>query len=570
MAAQNTPIDEEIIKLFVEGLGWQVRPVQGLIATHNGIGAVWLQGPPSELPHDVIGVSVNRELYWKMSGVLRRLPLMGRSIPPSLLQRWNDCSASANPTADRLRFHLGKLFDPNLLATDLAAVIKDFLEFGKTHVYVQKASQRSSVLASQEYDTLQVVATTLTRIIALWIVQSSQTMSIHGRTDYLSALYCDWQQNGGPYRLGQRLNLLFFCALGQPSRMARKLLAPQIGQVDCLGSGLFQPTAEEVGTGLDDGLFLGDEALSTVFSQNGMLNRFVAELQVPGRIHDSVSVNAATLSTAIDKAFDSFSQHEMTDNTLSRTIDMLVDTHAWYGRLMCQALESLKKDNPDVNVPDLVSKRLRGYEADAFAVLWARLRLGVWSWHLAGGPITLPDLRDVIVHARVTTQVQRQLTWVETSQQEFKSRFEWNSRTGQVDPQLRFGVLKTIAGFLNSQGGVLWIGVQDDGNIIGIENELARIEELSPLEVFENKIRQAIQNQIEPLPLDSVSVEFVHKDGKQLCKISVKPRIGVSYLHEPKNGGSHELVCVRDGARTISLTGKARDQFIISRSEFLA
>ena len=53
---------------------------------------------------------------------------------------------------------------------------------------------------------------------------------------------------------------------------------------------------------------------------------------------------------------------------------------------------------------------------------------------------------------------------------EFKSTLRWDVKLGQNNPKIvTHAVLKTIAAFLNTEGGDLLIGVEDDGHVIGIE-----------------------------------------------------------------------------------------------------
>src|SRR5690606_7021705 len=44
-----------------------------------------------------------------------------------------------------------------------------------------------------------------------------------------------------------------------------------------------------------------------------------------------------------------------------------------------------------------------------------------------------------------------------------------NLHTGEKDARMELAVLKTIAGFLNTQGGTLVVGVSDDGSPVGLE-----------------------------------------------------------------------------------------------------
>jgi len=47
--------------------------------------------------------------------------------------------------------------------------------------------------------------------------------------------------------------------------------------------------------------------------------------------------------------------------------------------------------------------------------------------------------------------------------------YAMNLKTGKSGKEIEIGWLKTIAAFMNSDGGILLIGVNDDGKIVGIE-----------------------------------------------------------------------------------------------------
>jgi len=54
---------------------------------------------------------------------------------------------------------------------------------------------------------------------------------------------------------------------------------------------------------------------------------------------------------------------------------------------------------------------------------------------------------------------------------EFKSTLRCNLHTGKADKKMENACLKTIAAFLNCTGGVLLVGVDDDGNALGLSND---------------------------------------------------------------------------------------------------
>ena len=54
---------------------------------------------------------------------------------------------------------------------------------------------------------------------------------------------------------------------------------------------------------------------------------------------------------------------------------------------------------------------------------------------------------------------------------EFKSSFRYDYRLQKVNKALEAVIIKTLAGFMNTQGGSLLIGVADDGSIVGLEHD---------------------------------------------------------------------------------------------------
>ncbi len=59
----------------------------------------------------------------------------------------------------------------------------------------------------------------------------------------------------------------------------------------------------------------------------------------------------------------------------------------------------------------------------------------------------------------------------ESDKLEFKSTLRWNLHINKADKKIENACLKTIAAYLNSDGGVLLIGVDDDGNALGLIND---------------------------------------------------------------------------------------------------
>ena len=57
----------------------------------------------------------------------------------------------------------------------------------------------------------------------------------------------------------------------------------------------------------------------------------------------------------------------------------------------------------------------------------------------------------------------------ESASLEFKSTVRMNLKTGKNGKEIELAWLKNVVAFMNSDGGILLIGVDDDGKIVGIE-----------------------------------------------------------------------------------------------------
>lgn len=64
----------------------------------------------------------------------------------------------------------------------------------------------------------------------------------------------------------------------------------------------------------------------------------------------------------------------------------------------------------------------------------------------------------------------------EDNNTEFKSSIRWDHKQGKINKELEKPVLKTIVAFLNTNGGKVIIGVNDEKKIIGIEKDISTLK----------------------------------------------------------------------------------------------
>ncbi len=157
---------------------------------------------------------------------------------------------------------------------------------------------------------------------------------------------------------------------------------------------------------------------------------------------------------------------------------------------------------------------------------------------------------------RQKEDIQRLIRDGESNRLEFKSTLRTNLETGETDKRMEKAVLKTIVAFLNTDGGNLLIGVDDDGDIIGAD-----------IQSFENKdkmglhLTNLIASKIGNSFLPFITFNLIDFDDKVVIRVKCDPcPMPVFY-----KDGKIEIFYVRSGPRTEELTGMTLISYIRNR-----
>ena len=132
----------------------------------------------------------------------------------------------------------------------------------------------------------------------------------------------------------------------------------------------------------------------------------------------------------------------------------------------------------------------------------------------------------------------------ESEHVEFKSTLRYNLFTEKFDKNIEHAILKSIAAFLNSEGGTLLVGVNDDGLPVGLEKDGFKNDDKTSLFVI-NLIREYIG--VHQMLFVSIVIETINNE--KLMRIDCKPCDIPSYL----NHNNSEKFYVRTGASTNEL-----------------
>ena len=158
----------------------------------------------------------------------------------------------------------------------------------------------------------------------------------------------------------------------------------------------------------------------------------------------------------------------------------------------------------------------------------------------------------------------------ESDSLEFKSSARWNMRAGKRDDAMETVIAKTVAAFMNSGGGTLLIGVDDDGRLIGLGPDYATLK-TPDADRFELWIRdlwgQRLGTNAAALPLLDFAEASDPQEGyerQEVCRVTIPPALGPVYLRGPKGKGEAEL-WVRVGNSTRRLEVADAVQYVATR-----
>jgi len=119
-----------------------------------------------------------------------------------------------------------------------------------------------------------------------------------------------------------------------------------------------------------------------------------------------------------------------------------------------------------------------------------------------------------------TEKIMRTLRTGESKTIEFKQTFSLDVKTDKKEKYIEKVILKTLVAFLNTDGGILLVGVSDNKNIIGIQREIQKYYKNDDkfLLHFKNLIKSAIGESFYPL----INYRLVDVEKYKILRIDCK------------------------------------------------
>lgn len=122
----------------------------------------------------------------------------------------------------------------------------------------------------------------------------------------------------------------------------------------------------------------------------------------------------------------------------------------------------------------------------------------------------------------------------------------------EAQKEVRKSATKTIAGFLNSDGGTLLVGVSDDGSVLGIEPDFEYLKkDKQNTDGWLLSLRGLVENALGNEVWSSIRVSLLQHEGKTVAVVHCPPRASETWHNE--DGG--ERFYIRAANATPFLTG---------------
>jgi type I restriction enzyme R subunit len=165
-------------------------------------------------------------------------------------------------------------------------------------------------------------------------------------------------------------------------------------------------------------------------------------------------------------------------------------------------------------------------------------------------------------YLRSHRQADELLKQQESKTLEFKASLRWNLKENrQDDKAITHAVLKTIAAFLNTEGGDLLIGVADDRTVLGIDHD-----QLDNDDKFMLHLTQVVRNGLGDRAGTCVDPKMQGVQGKTVCLVSCQRSPEPVFLKwkgaDEKSEGDFY---VRSGPGTVKLNQESTKEYIRTR-----
>lgn len=175
----------------------------------------------------------------------------------------------------------------------------------------------------------------------------------------------------------------------------------------------------------------------------------------------------------------------------------------------------------------------------------------IWKFSDVPDPRRQADIILKFKHAHSPSpalSLEEILSLPENEKLEFKSTLRWDLKWGKINKMLERSAMKTIAAFLNSQGGYLVLGIDDRRQAVGLDYDFASLGKPNP-DGFEVHFSHLFHTMIGSQFRHHIRLTWHTIADKTCCLVSVSPSPTPAYLKQEER----EEFFIRTGNGTTSL-----------------
>ncbi|HEX5219509.1 MAG TPA: DUF262 domain-containing protein [Verrucomicrobiae bacterium] len=141
---------------------------------------------------------------------------------------------------------------------------------------------------------------------------------------------------------------------------------------------------------------------------------------------------------------------------------------------------------------------------------------------------------------------------------EFKSSARWDYREQKHNKALEIVVAKTLAGFLNAEGGLLVLGVDNSGKTVGLEQDFKTLTKYPDKDGYEQFLVNLVAKTLGKVAASFVKIGFCTRDAKEVCVVHAESS------HQPVwvDDQPQPHFYLRSGNTTQELSGQDQADYI--------
>ena len=165
-------------------------------------------------------------------------------------------------------------------------------------------------------------------------------------------------------------------------------------------------------------------------------------------------------------------------------------------------------------------------------------------------------------YLRAHRQAEELIKRGESKTLEFKSSLRWSLKEARLDDKgVTHAVLKTVAAFLNTEGGDILIGVADDGTVVGFEHD-----QLESDDKFMRHLTQVVRNALGDRAGTCIDPTVQIVQGRSVCLVSCQRSPEPVFLKWKGMEASPEGdFYVRSGPSSVRLASDSASEYIRTR-----